>query len=575
MSTRNQKPSIDVDFALFEVFGVDDTGLERAQTVTGHLPNALFSKFLWVIDSSGAVDLLEQWRQEDRKANSGRPELVPLKAVLMVFLLNAFWNKNYSFNATAKTVAYGLTAEQRSRLGISGSGERSSEWYHRFWRSTQRMRQLFNPWHRTSLNSKLSGARTDRANERYDRTREARAHQLAEVLVQASLKLLPRKYLKDYRGDLALDSTVLYVQGRTNPNDKKGAPTRDRLNVDYQCGWYTRHDDHDGTKVAKSKAAYELDTTVLIDTKNGSFDFPLITGINLHRPGEIKQGPRHTIAQHTAFTEKRGLVVVDRAFNNLKSWHFQEHVRIAQLETVYDYKNTQLGQQAKVPGHPVIVVDGALYVDRMPENHRQISRWVAEKKINPATNLPYTIEDRDNIIRARERYLMKRHSRVNADGHQRFTYPDPATYLAFDPATGKKTKDKPIGTIQIDLDPEVIRHLQRYPWKSKDWYRAYGQRNQVETSNKTLKDAWATNLGDKKSRTGRGYAYTYLVAALAVVATNIQRIITGIKNLAVKASGKKRRVSRRKNSSGQPLRRPYEHDLATTIDEESPPGRTS
>lgn len=28
-----------------------------------------------------------------------------------------------------------------------------------------------------------------------------------------------------------------------------------------------------------------------------------------------------------------------------------------------------------------------------------------------------------------------------------------------------------------------IKHLQRHPWNSKDRYRAYGQRNQVETSN--------------------------------------------------------------------------------------------
>ena len=211
----------------------------------------------------------------------------------------------------------------------------------------------------------------------------------------------------------------------------------------------------------------------------------------------------------------------------------------------------------------------------MPKNYREISRWVAEKKTNPATGLPYTITDRDKIMRARERYLMKRHSRVDADGHQRFTCPDPATYLAFDPATGKKTKDKPTGTIQVGLDAEVIKHLQHYPWKSEDWYRAYGQRNQVETSNKTLKDAWATNLGDKKSRTGRGYAYTYLVAALAVVATNIQRIITGIKNNIAETSGRKTRARRRKNSVGQPLRRPYEHDLVTETDNESPPGSTS
>ncbi|MHA3723591.1 hypothetical protein ACXR2T_06900 [Leucobacter sp. HY1910] len=55
-------------------------------------------------------------------------------------------------------------------------------------------------------------------------------------------------------------------------------------------------------------------------------------------------------------------------------------------------------------------------------------------------------------------------------------------------------------------------------------------------------------LDKAKSRAGRGFAYIYLIATLAVVATNIQRVITGIKNIATKASGKKRRMSRRKNS---------------------------
>ncbi len=575
MSARICSASTDIDAALTEIFGIDASGIESSRAVTGHLPNALFNRFLSVIEQSGAVELLQAWRQEDRKANSGRPELVPMKAVLMVFLLNAYWSKNYGFDAAAKTVAHGLTAQQREKLGVKGDGPSSSDWYHRLWRSAARLRALIDPWHRTPLKRKLTGEQFDRAREHYDPAREARAHQFATALVQASTRLLPKKYLQQYRGDLALDSTALLVQGPPNPNDRDRAASRDRLNGDYQCGWYTRQDDHDGTKVARSKAAYELDTTVLIDTRNGSFSFPLITGIYLHHPGKLKHGPRNTIEQHIAFTEQRGLAVVDRAFNNLQPQYFQEHVRIAQLETVYDYRANQLGQQGKVPGHPAIVVDGALYVDRMPENYRQISRWVAEKKINPDTGLPYTIEDRDNILRAREKYLMKRHSRVDADGYQRFSYPDPATYLAFDPATGKKTRDKPTGTIQIGLDAEVIKHLQRYPWKSKDWYRAYGQRNQVETSNKTLKDAWATNLGDKKSRTGRGYAYTYLIAALAVVATNIQRIITGITNVIADASGTKRRASRRKDSTGQPLRRPYEHDPVTMLDDESPPGRTS
>lgn len=81
----------------------------------------------------------------------------------------------------------------------------------------------------------------------------------------------------------------------------------------------------------------------------------------------------------------------------------------------------------------------------------------------------------------------------------------------------------------VGLSKDTIKHLQKYPWQSEKWRAVYGQRNQVETSNKSLKGHRWANLGDAEARTGRGHAYTFFTAMIATVAENLRRIVTGIR----------------------------------------------
>lgn len=108
----------------------------------------------------------------------------------------------------------------------------------------------------------------------------------------------------------------------------------------------------------------------------------------------------------------------------------------------------------------------------------------------------------------RAAYRFTPHGKIDAEGHQRFTHPNPRGCLAWDSATGKPTRQNPTGKVTMRLDDESIRHLQKYPWPSTAWFRASGQRNQVEASNTTLKDQNASNIGDKAARPARGFAYT-------------------------------------------------------------------
>ena len=241
-------------------------------------------------------------------------------------------------------------------------------------------------------------------------------------------------------------------------------------------------------------------------------------------------------------------------------------------ETVYDNKYTDLGPQGSVPGKPIIIVDGVPYVNRMPESYVMISLWHAKGVEDPATGKPYTLEKREEIHAAREVYQMIPKGKIDADGHQRFTYPDPRTYVGFDPATGKITKDNPAGSVTLGLEKDVIKHLQKFPWKSEDWFRAYGQRNQVEMSNMLLKLPGSTNLAQQVVRTGRGYAYNYFAAMIASVATNIRRIIQGIIKLnATDSDGQpKHRVRKRRDTRGCRLNRTTETHMLSGA-ESAPP----
>lgn len=61
-------------------------------------------------------------------------------------------------------------------------------------------------------------------------------------------------------------------------------------------------------------------------------------------------------------------------------------------------------------------------------------------------------------------------------------------------------------------------------------FRTYGQRNQVESANKHLKDVRFTDLSEPKKRTARGYAVQFLASALACVAANIRRLVSALRD---------------------------------------------
>ncbi|NJI58619.1 hypothetical protein HCX50_04155 [Microbacterium oxydans] len=566
--------ALNLDEELRSIVGVGNFQYKRAMAVTGPMPMAMFNNYVDIIDRSGVPQQLEEWAGLERKRASGRKALLTFRAVLVVELISAVWSKGAQYTEFADTYAHRLTRAQFESLGIAWESVNEDRWLHRHWRAKKRLTKLVDPYHRTQKRRRLSLAEQVIADAARDEQRSDRLRWMRQSLVDASVALLPQRYRDRYTGDVAVDSTEVPILGRVHsqattfvrrglpldhPKVREASKSLKRggllTNVDFSAGTYDRSHREDAMD-EPPRAAYEMDIVTMMDTK-GYDHHPafarIITGVGFHRPGNITDEPREAMHQHARNFEQRGIAAADRAFNGLMSENFSQACRIDGWEFAYDYTKEQFGVQATVPGLPIVVVDGQLYVEYMPKELKYMTKWFrTKKKLNEVTGLPVTAADVERAIEARKPYAMKRHGDISNKAHnrgdQRFTYPDPKSYMAYDPATDKRipvSKNNLRGSVTIHPHPEVVRHLQRHPWGSQEWKAVYGQRNQVESVNNSIKHTRFTDLESAAKRPGRGEAYHSIATALMAVAYNIRVLVRALVEECTPAE-KKRRKSRKK-----------------------------
>ncbi|MEV8249964.1 hypothetical protein AB0O87_03435 [Microbacterium sp. NPDC076768] len=137
---------------------------------------------------------------------------------------------------------------------------------------------------------------------------------------------------------------------------------------------------------------------------------------------------------------------------------------------------------ARLPGHQGGVTQREVRAVSGGRRLQHITYWFHKGEPDPETGELVTEREMRDAIEARRPYAMKRKGDIGMTrkgvepkeagrGKQRFTYPDPRTYMAFDPATNKKvphTKDELRGSVLVNPYAEVVRHLQRYPWGSPE-----------------------------------------------------------------------------------------------------------
>ncbi len=555
-----------LDDELRRIVGVGHFEYRRAWAQTSNMPMKMFNALVDLVDRSGVLEKLHEWDALERKSNVGRKPKMTARAVLVIELMTVFWNKGVQYQEIANTIVHRLTRMQYAALGMKPEPVGETGWYHRHWAAKSRILHLVDPHYTTRKNKRLPLADAVEALNARDLEREQRLQWVIQALVAASVSSLPQRYRDAYSGDVALDSTRIRIQGRVHSraftlarqgfaldHPKVLAASRTLLeggintNADFTAGTYTRKDGTKGTE-----PAHELDFVTMMDV-DGYDQHPafarLITGVSIHRPGEITDGPRLAMQAHSRLFEQRGNCAADRAFNNSEAANFQLPLRQDYWEMVFDYKKNQFGPQGEIPGTELIVVDGAIYVDRMPWKLKWGVRYFKEGLPDPKTGELFTWADVEEIIRDRQDYQMKRHGSMlseKRDGAQRYTYPDPENYKAFDPVTGKVIaphRNRLRGSVRIHPDASFTKHLQRYPWGTKEWAKAYAQRNQVESTNADIKRSRFVDIEDPQKRSGRGSAFHGLASAVMVIVHNLRALVRALLAEHSTQKAKPRRVT--------------------------------
>ncbi|MBF0671569.1 MAG: hypothetical protein IR160_03175 [Salinibacterium sp.] len=577
------------------------------------VPRAYLSAAVGIADASGIVDKLHTWDGERRKSNAGKKALIPLRALVVLYLLNAQMGVGVTYRELARTLAYRFSPEHFAALGIRTTTGDVALWYKRIAETTYRLVALVDPTPtplRKIMDAEafarlLQYMETPQAQQLRERN-QARLDDFCNDLVHASYRMLPTDLQARYRGNVAIDATKAHIRGDRNSANIHGA----RRNPDPLAGRYRREGSHEGIGAKTDEAAYELETAVMIWNKPGESEiFPsLVTEIGCHNPGKHVGQAASMAARHKRLGFDRFLLAVDRAYNGERIDTF--HLPLAQLgvDPVFDYRSSDLGIQ----GHfkDLILVDGNWYVNWMPKALIDASRdsaaiddeieeaqSVLRRAKEPGKGLKPSDDDVNTAKRSlaelkqlarapqqrldyREPYRMIPKGRRDRDGFQRFSYPPidkmmvkPAEtpsvttitippLLSEDPAVDHRGESKRQPRSQRSTNTrgktQPIKHTQHLPYKSKEWRATYGMRSLVESSNNLLKTTMHGDIENARVRSGRGYAATYIALAFAVVASNLRRIASFFYAEAhsIQRAEKKVRARRRTDELGRPLPRP-------------------
>ena len=526
-------------------FWVDSFGVGRdefEESTHAPFPKGYITLAQDIVRRSGVVDLLDKWIAEDKagKRGGGYKPHISFEAALVVLVMHGIASGFApSYKTMGTTLSRRIGPEAAAQLGIPFLPKES--WYFKIYGPLRNVLKAIDPDYfpkykpmrlggtpvaeRVNRRRRLTPVEYQEVLDNRDPERQAILHARADtfmnLLVQTSVKLAG-KHVQNWKGNSALDATFVEVGGHTT-YDSSGALKG--LHGDPDAGRYSHaRTDHDGSKTTKSDGwGYELEiTTMLRNHPDEKPTFPLmVTAVNYHKPGKITQAAPDMFRRLAHSGYPAGLIAVDLAYSSLTEENFYAPLVELGHTFAFDYKKSvrnkpfsQLGLQASWEW--LIQVDGQFYIAGMPETAITATWDHATGQI--------TDEQLDERLEERERYRLTPKARMDPHGYQRFSVPDPNSYDELvDMKTGE-IREKP--TVKsITVPPEAgLKFRQKYPYKSKDQIRWYGMRSLVEHSNSFFKDGAHEALGDPRRRFGKGWAYQYLMATVAIVSSNIRKI---------------------------------------------------
>ena len=557
----------------------------------------------WAIGCVMVMDVvgkLKDWKEAERKGLGGRPQSLPLHAVLVAMTTAALLGAPMLATAFCDILFVRISPAMRSELGVPDPpGQLDVRGWNACYRNVRTRLHVDllrfvdpsdTPKNRRYSHSEFERILEENKSRRTDADRlvcDERLTWLCNRILEASLQHLPREFRRRWKkGSLAVDATPVRAFSR-KPRQVAGKVWGNRLEqvchvADPDAGFYqrTRTTSNDTGealgptkfgRAAQSDWAFELALAVSVADhpddlmRNPTLVFGMarlcVPGVE---PGQNAIRALQDIAGRGYPTT--GYLICDRAYPNSKPENFQLPARSLGYEPVFDYRVDQLGIQAEARG--LIQVEGGWYSPSLPDNLISATLDFREGRIPEETY--------DARIEERRRYRARPKGKPDADGYQRYMCPASDGCLAArcenKPESMRSPKSVPL---RIELKPDLrsnppkictqqsvmigpevgAKFAQSLHYGSPEWKAAYGQRNAVEGMNGYVKDGAHEALADPMRRRIRGVAAQSVLSAFILFAANIRKIDAFLKTeAAIEAGAVTRLIRRREGRSLQDFR---------------------
>ncbi len=563
------------------------------------------------VDGTGLVGLVRQWKEEERqrlgRAPGGRPIAeISDRAMWVALVIAAFTNRPLHFTVLVDILYLQISEKQRRRLGLSDppSLVDTKAWERLHRNIRHRFHSFIEPFDPSPLpkNRCLSPREFEAAVDTIKRERQftddvieernARLALVANTLLEATVRRIPKKIRKKWRGDLGVDATPmpLFSRGETYEKKRKtgrGNRTVKRHAADADGGYYVRTDPSEATVITASGRklrsgfwACELSLAIMGSTDEAlGRSFPrLVVGMApAHRPA-LEPGLNALIAAQSICDRGHpvGRIGADRAYTQAKWEKYQGPSRQLGYEHVLDYRMDQLGVQGTYDGAKFI--EGRFYCPLIPD-----------------VLASATIDFRNGVIDAylwderlakRQSFEMRRKASAPG-GSTRYYCPaegtspratcdrKPNSQLQVRKRAGKTRipvssappgpAPKVCGQKSITIPADQFGKLrQELRYQSPEWRTSYAQlRNTIEGVNGLAKDGAYEALGDSTRRRIRGVAAQSISAALLLAATNMRKIRKWIASASTEPDGESRVPRRQRKSRRQARTNPVAQLAAT------------
>lgn len=361
------------------------------------------------------------------------------------------------------------------------------------------------------------------------RIKMLRMQLLMNMLLEATWQLLDPETRRQWKGNIAMDSTCLPVWGRRGHNHEDQKPT-DRLSPEFHAYWHFMHDD---PKVW----GYSLHIAVTVPDPYVESRHPVLAiAASMDAPNK-RIGEHFTSLLRSVVERKHpvGFAIADRGIlGHSKPKDLNRPLIELGYKPVMDYRTDQVG---KAQGGQ----RGAVYITGMPHCPATPQKLIAAEVEYDRT------EDYETYRQQVSRRQMYRFRRKDGDA-----WHCPAS----GPGATAACPLKPEGPIQLGM-PTLKDHvsivgepspderpdcckggqvslpasgtgaeklLQPIPYRSQKWEDLYDLRTMVEGFNGFIKDGANERLAEKTNRRVRGFAANAIVAVVGLVASNLRKI---------------------------------------------------